>query len=545
MESKGQSTQPITSVADEPSQNQIIELSRRANSRLESVLVTALRAAIWKADSTLPREGKSRALAIGVAIEVERRLRVSRTPADIRLYSGVVEPVDGLAQELGETPLIQSGAVGLPAWATEETSHSWVEVDPAGVGESFLLDAAAPPQITARPGSRPQIYRTGGQTGRPVQYVPERDSPTYLSDASPLLCDPPWAETMDAWPFGTPEHVSAIPADGGVGISVDANTVVEIDARDGLSHLPSDSVDCIITSPPYRLQREYPDAQALWDAAPDCNHDWGETTLNTETPIRENGGAGLNSEGTAAELQNERNRISRTCTKCGGWRGQLGHEPELSQFIDHLVSIFDECRRVLNPGGSLFVNVSDSYDAKQTIVRDGKQNEALRDAPDKSLIGFPARLMVAMIEDGWSAREHYIWHKENHAPDPAPDRAGKAYEDVFRFVQQPDYNDTGDGPQSNVLSLGTASGTEGPVAPMPAALPERLLETALPARESAVVLDPFAGSGTVLEAAAERGHDYIGFEISPDTAHIARERLSRYERPQRSLTGQAALRSFT
>jgi DNA modification methylase len=546
MSSKLQPEQPTAPAENKAPRNQIIELSRRADGAVETVLVTALRAAIWKTgeEGGPVAAGETEKLTVGTAIEVERRLRVYNTPADIQIYSGTVKPVEGLESELEETPLVQAGEAEPPSWATTETPHSWLEVDPVGAEESFLLDPAAPPQITARPTSRPQIYEIEKRGCRPEQYVPSKESPTRLSDSSDTIQGPPWSARIHAWPFGTPEHISAVPADGGVGISVDANTVVEIDARDGLNHLPTDSIDCIITSPPYRLQREYPNAEAVWDAAPDCDHNWEETLLNTETPIRENGGAGLNSEGTAEELQNERNRISRTCTKCGGWKGQLGHEPELSQFISHLVSIFRECRRVLKPDGNLFVNVSDSYDSKQTIVHDDKQNEGLRDAPDKSLIGFPARLMVAMIEDGWSAREHYIWHKENHAPDPAPDRAGKAYEDVFRFVQKPDYNDTGDGPQSNVLSLGTASGTPGPVAPMPKKLPEQLLESAVAPEESAVVLDPFAGSGTVLEAAAERGYDYIGFEISPETANIARDRLSKYNRPQRSLTGQAALGSF-
>jgi DNA modification methylase len=153
--------------------------------------------------------------------------------------------------------------------------------------------------------------------------------------------------------------------------------------------------------------------------------------------------------------------------------------------------------------------------------------------------------MTAMIEDGWSAREHFIWHKKNHAPDPAPDRAEKAYEDIFRFVLQPDYFDTGDGPDSNVLRLETASGTSGPIAPMPKSLPKELLKAATPEDGQAVVADPFAGTGSVLVAAAERGHDYIGFEISPETAAVAQNRLSKFDRPKRSLTGQTALGSYT
>ena len=91
---------------------------------------------------------------------------------------------------------------------------------------------------------------------------------------------------------------------------MEPNTIHTCDALTGLRLLPDESVDCIVTSPPYWQMRDYGIGSIVW---PD------------------------------------------------GWSGQLGLEPTREEFIAHLCMIFDECRRVLKPSGTLWVNLGDSY----------------------------------------------------------------------------------------------------------------------------------------------------------------------------------------
>jgi len=527
----------------------IAELSRSANSKLEHALVDALRAVIWKLGGNYSGGSRSdsRDAAYATAVEVERRVKSFGTPATINIHTGNVDPVDGLEEELTEVPLVQSGDVKIPDWATSSADHAWVEVDPVGTPEKFLVDPFSPPQFTGSPFNTPKVLAIGEGSYRPVQYVPDSRTPERLSDASITESfETPWPAATHSWPHGAPSTIEPVPSDGGSDILATANTVVEIDAQQGLKRLPTDSVDVIVTSPPYRLQRAYPDAESVWDGDPHCDHEWVNQPLWTETTVRKNGGAGMNSEGTQEETANDRNRDSLHCEKCGAWKGQLGHEPELDLFISHLTSIFEQCRRILKPQGSLYVNVGDSYDSKQKKVTESGNNTWYRDAPEKSLIAFPAKLMVQMIEDGWIAREHYAWCKNNPAPNGrATDRPTKAWEDVFRFVQQADYHDTGEGPKHNVLNLDTASRESNCSAPMPKSLPDALLKAAAPRDEETVVLDPFCGSGTVLESAADLGYNYIGFEINGETASEARDRLANYDRAAKPITGQETITSYT
>lgn len=537
-----QSSRPTTSpAAQEAARADLLHLARTASSPFEHAVVAAIRATYWKASSNTHGRPDRAALAAGVAIEIERRCRVFETPVTVTLCRGRVAPSPATDEFVAESPIVQDGPVPVPEWANTSTNHAWVEVNGPGSDEQVFVDPSIPPQVSGQPGddtrARPSIHRMSGPSDRPAAYsVRESVHTPFDSAETPSV---PWDLGTTTWPFGTPDPVPAIPCDGGSEVNVSSNTVIEMDARDGLAHLPADSVDLIITSPPYRLQRNYPGAGAVWDADPDCDHCWETEELYTDTPIRREGGAGFNSSDDPAELRRDRWRESTTCTECGAWKGQLGLEPTLEEYIDHLVTIFEHAKRVLKPTGSLWVNISDSY-ADGHRTDDGE----FRDAPSKALAGVPPKFELAMREAGWRPRERCAWVKPSPTPDPAHDRRTPAWEHVYRFTLSEQYTDATESSDVNVFSLDTANGETDHSAPMPRSLPEEIISTTFPDEEHGVVVDPFAGSGTVLEAAAAAGHDYLGFEISGEAAAMARDRLQKYDHEGRTLTGQASLMSF-
>ncbi len=131
------------------------------------------------------------------------------------------------------------------------------------------------------------------------------------------------------------------------------------------------------------------------------------------------------------------------CLKCGAWQGILGSEPSIQLYIKHLVDIFDQCKRVLKPTGSLWVNLSDSMAGSGSPggdFRDGKGgDEYLRpynrnEIKAKSLCGIPARFQIAMIDSGWICRNVIIWQKESVMPESAKDRFTRDWEPLYFFT---------------------------------------------------------------------------------------------------------------
>ena len=106
------------------------------------------------------------------------------------------------------------------------------------------------------------------------------------------------------------------------------DVIFNTDAVSGLGRLPDNSIDCIVTSPPYWQLRDYGLSPILFGGRQKCEHDFDDYAA---------------------------------CRSCGGWLGQLGQEPSREMFLEHLAGIFDECRRVLKSTGTLWVNLGDSY----------------------------------------------------------------------------------------------------------------------------------------------------------------------------------------
>ena len=276
-----------------------------------------------------------------------------------------------------------------------------------------------------------------------------------------------------------------------------------------LRNIPDESVDCVVSSPPYYGLRDYSsvetisakteqavidltdtkireyekkyagyrfhhndpqsndekktwfctiriDIDAVWDADPECEHEWKEISNGrTDETGFERNRKGLNN---AAETLdgNKRNAVSRlapvthdsnVCFKCHAWKGQLGLEPTYKMFIEHLLLITNELKRVLKPTGTLFWNMGDTYSGagqKETgkavyEQKDFRQSPIKSDLPNKSLMMIPERLAMGMIDQGWILRNKLIWYKPNGMPSSVRDRFSNKWEYIFFFSKSGKY----------------------------------------------------------------------------------------------------------
>jgi len=197
------------------------------------------------------------------------------------------------------------------------------------------------------------------------------------------------------------------------------------------SRIPDETIDLVVTSPPYYGLRDYgDDCATVWGGDPDCEHDWIET-------VRLNSLGGP--PGSTADVRNTQLGIQRfeikegTCRTCGAWRGQLGHEADPDTYVEHLMTIIREIYRVLKPTGSFWLNLGDTYYGGQD---DEDDPEWLQ---DQQLLGVPERVLVAMQKEGWILRNKIIWTKPNAMPSSTKTRFTPKHEVVYFFVKQVGY----------------------------------------------------------------------------------------------------------
>ena len=229
------------------------------------------------------------------------------------------------------------------------------------------------------------------------------------------------------------------------------------DVRACLRKLPSDSVDTVVTSPPYWSLRDYRIPATVWDGSMDCKHEWGEAQRIRQswgdTSILDGQKQGTNrgAKDNAAALI----KPSNFCERCGAWKGQLGLEPTFQLYVQHMVGVFHEIRRVLKPTGALWLNMGDTYNSASSNwnkapprPRDGPRADAtrrqihspsLQALPEKCLLGIPWRIMLGMVDDGWILRNVNAWVKPNHMPSSVKDRLSNGWEPMFFFTKQPRY----------------------------------------------------------------------------------------------------------
>lgn len=229
-----------------------------------------------------------------------------------------------------------------------------------------------------------------------------------------------------------------------------------------------------------------------------------------------------------------------------GMDQQIGLEETPKQFVDSLVDVFRLAWDVLKDDGTLWLNLGDSYAGNSSRAsnngragygskREGVFTKTGDGIKPKDLVGIPWRVAFALQEDGWYLRQDIIWHKPNPMPESVTDRCTKSHEYVFLLSKRPQYffNHDAISEEStttpnvrNKRDVWTIS-TQSFVGAHFAVMPEALVEPCILAGSKAgdVVLDPFAGSGTVGLVALRNDRTFVGCELNPEYAAIAKERI--------------------
>lgn len=310
----------------------------------------------------------------------------------------------------------------------------------------------------------------------------------------------------------------------------DSVTLWHGDALEVLSTLPDASVDCCVTSPPYFGLRDY------------------------------------------------------------GVDGQLGAESSPAEYVEAMVAVFAEVRRVLADDGTLWLNLGDSFVSKppgnvrgvsdSTGLNGARSSDSYRDRltagagsksdttgfglPEKNLIGAPWRVALALQDDGWILRSDTIWHKSSGMPESITDRPSRRHEYVFLFakrarywfdldpIREPHaettvaaasrarkpYAPPGQRPNTKTRGMNDKGANPGDVwsiATQPfaeshfAVMPLTLAERCVltACKPGGTVLDPFSGSGTTGLAATKHGRRYVGIDLNPDYLDLSlRTRLA-------------------
>lgn len=261
------------------------------------------------------------------------------------------------------------------------------------------------------------------------------------------------------------------------------------DCRELLRQLPDESVDCVVTSPPYWALRDYGLPPTTWGGSRLCEHSWGAPgTMHKGGPhghgVLLDGGRGV----LAAQAATKDINTGTTCAACGAWRGQLGLEPTPALFVEHMVEVFREALRVLKPDGTCWLNIGDTYASNaggynagssrgatswpsiwsktmSAVLKGPRRNRTTRDGSHagkhtamatsgpmeqpnptalpglkpKDMVGIPWRVAFALQADGWWLRADVIWHKPNPMPEAVADRPTKSHEYVFLLSKSKQY----------------------------------------------------------------------------------------------------------
>jgi len=197
-----------------------------------------------------------------------------------------------------------------------------------------------------------------------------------------------------------------------------------------LKTLPDDFIHCCVTSPPYFGLRSYDSGYEIWDADPDCKHVWGEVLPRSGSEYREDKGSYRDAPVRSKVAKVNESTSGSFCSLCGAWRGQLGSEPDPRLYIEHLISIMREVRRVLRKDGVFWLNIGDSWWAQMShnaygsgdgwlsrehMTRAGGRKIASLKPLDMVLI--PQYLALQARQDGWYVRSIIIWSKSNPMPE--------------------------------------------------------------------------------------------------------------------------------
>ena len=235
-----------------------------------------------------------------------------------------------------------------------------------------------------------------------------------------------------------------------------------------------------------------------------------------------------------------------------GKEDQFGLEGTPEEFCDNLVKLFREIRRVLKDDGTVWLNLGDSYagsgknrnaDGTSNAGENTKQSTSQGTTEGnlvpvkaheiglkpKDLIGIPWRVAFALQADGWYLRQDIIWNKPNPMPEPVRDRCTKAHEYIFLLSKSKSYYYD----HEAIKVEGANKKSVWNVVPKPfkgahfATFPPELIEPCILAGcpEGGTVLDPFGGSGTTAGVAYLHDRNSILCELNPEYAELVEKRI--------------------
>lgn len=266
------------------------------------------------------------------------------------------------------------------------------------------------------------------------------------------------------------------------------NRTHNVDCLTGLRGLPTDSLDVVVTSPPY----------------------WGQ---------RGNGG--------------------------------LGSEPDPRDYARNLVEILAEAMRCLKPTGTLWLNIGDSYNTpinwrEEDYNYSSLGSEGTGLAPDNSaytkkrgrrrafidknvgwlqygnLLAVPYRVVIGLSDLGFLFRGEVIWEKSRPLPEGICRRPHRRHEGIYIFAKSERHAFRVKPPVGSVWRLLQTPNLTPHCSTFPLDLPVKCIEAAAVTGRG-VICDPFMGSGTTGKAALALDHNFIGFELDDDTCRLANE----------------------
>jgi len=230
---------------------------------------------------------------------------------------------------------------------------------------------------------------------------------------------------------------------------------------DVLREMPAESVNCVVTSPPYWSLRKYDCDPVVWGGDSACEHEWQTGVVKGECRLNEKmdkTGMSFSPRKTSPEAFQKVEHQHATCSLCGAWRGQYGLEPTPELYVEHTMMWLREVRRVLRKDGTCWINIGDGYagggnnssNSKPIAAKQGSNAGAgsvggIGKGPvgnglkPKDAVLMPFRLALAAQADGWWVRSVIIWAKPNPMPESVRDRPTDAHEYIFLLTKSKTY----------------------------------------------------------------------------------------------------------
>lgn len=342
---------------------------------------------------------------------------------------------------------------------------------------------------------------------------------------------------------------------------------------DKVKELKDNSIDCVVTSPPYWGLRDY--GTGTWIGGDkNCSH-FRESHQSERTSTGQK--KSVLHGGIADSI------YKNICKRCGAKRKdeQLGLEETYQEHIKNIVNLFKEIKPKLKDSATIWLNYGDSYatTANGRKAKDVKNDDrAFVDKPfstiqgsikPKDLVMIPNRIAIALQDDGWWIRSEIIWHKPNPMPESIKDRPTSSHEKIWLITKSKNYyydhesikepvknsskirlnqnieNQKGSTRANgcmksngnmkavgyekrnkrNVWTVSTKPCKEAHFATFPKDLIEPCIKAGCP--EGGIVLDPFGGSGTTGIVAALNNRKSILIELNKNYIEIANKRIEK------------------